>query len=48
MARVLEHGVNRPLLDDLPEVHHRDPVGGVVDDGQVMGDEQVGEASLSL
>ena len=36
------------LLDDLAEVHHRDPVGDVAHDRQVVGDEDVGEAELVL
>ena len=32
----------------LPEVHHRDPVGEVPDDGEVVRDEEVGEAELLL
>jgi hypothetical protein len=32
------------LLDDLAEVHHRNPVGDVLDDVQVVRDEQEGEA----
>ena len=35
-------------LDDLPEVHDRDPVGDVADDGEVVGDEEVGEPELLL
>ena len=35
-------------LDDLAEVHHRDPVAHVRDDGQVVGDEDVGERELAL
>ena len=35
-------------LDDLAEVHHRDPVGDVAHDRQVVGDEQIGEAELVL
>ena len=34
-------------LDDLAEVHHRDAVADVPDDGQVVGDEDVGEAELA-
>ena len=35
-------------LDDLAEVHHRDAVGDVADDGEVVGDEEVGEVELLL
>ena len=40
--------LRRPDLDDLAEVHHRDPVGDLADDGQVVGDEHVGQAELVL
>ena len=36
--------VGRPDLDDLAEVHDRDPVADVLDDRQVVGDEQVRQA----
>ena len=35
-------------LDDAPEVHHRDAVGDVAHDGEVVGDEQVREPELAL
>ena len=35
-------------LDDLAEVHHRDPVGDVLHDAEVVRDEQVGQAELGL
>ena len=38
----------RRELDDLPEVHDRDPVGDVADHGEVVGDEQVRQAELLL
>ncbi len=34
-------------LDDLAEVHDRDPVADVPDDRQVVRDEDVGEAELA-
>ena len=34
------------LLDDLPVVHHDDPVGERVDDGEVVADEQAREAEV--
>jgi hypothetical protein len=37
MARRLEDLVGGAELDDLAEVHHRDPVAHVPDDGEVMG-----------
>ena len=38
----------RGLFDDLPEVHHGDPVGEEFDGGQVVGDEQAAEAPVAL
>ena len=35
-------------LDDLAEVHHRDPVADALHHRQVVGDEQVGQAQLLL
>ena len=35
-------------LDDPAEVHHRDAVGEVADDREVVGDEQVREAEPRL
>jgi len=35
-------------LDDFSEVHHRDPITHMLDHGQVVGDEEIGEAELSL
>ena len=40
--------VARRDLDDLAEVHHRDAVGDVPHDGEVVRDEQVSEAELAL
>ena len=38
-----EHGLGRPRLDDAAEIHDRHPVREALDDGQVVGNEQVGE-----
>src|SRR4051794_17156555 len=51
--RVLDLGapvdlVRSALLDDLPEVHHRDPVTHPPDDSKIMGDEEVREPELVL
>ena len=35
-------------LDDLAEVHHRDSVGDVADDGEVVGDEEVRQVEVLL
>ena len=36
------------ILDDLAEVHHRDPVGDVADHAEVVRDEQIRQAELVL
>src|SRR5207253_3844110 len=35
-------------LHDAPEVHHRDAIGNVAHDGEVVRDEKIGEAELLL
>src|SRR5690606_16918742 len=35
-------------LDDLAQIHHRDPVGDVAHHRQVVGDEDVGQVELVL
>ena len=39
VLRGVEDLVDRPLLDDLAVVHHRDLVGDLGDDAHVVGDE---------
>ena len=48
MDRVRVDLLGGPDLDDLAEVHDRDPVGDVADDAEVVGDEDVGEPELVL
>ena len=48
VQRPREELVGRRDLDDAPEVHHGDAVGDVADDGEVVGDEDVGEVELLL
>ena len=36
----------RALLDELPGLHHGHMVGGVLDDADVVGDEEVGQAEV--
>ena len=43
VLRARVHLVGRALLDDPPEVHHRDAVAHVAHEREVVGDEQVGE-----
>ena len=35
-------------LDDATRIHHRNPVGKILDDAEIMGNEQVGHACLAL
>src|SRR5947209_15534613 len=52
----LRVGVRRPLvdvlagadLDDLAEIHHGDAVRYVADDGEVVRDEEIGQAHVVL
>ena len=48
MARGREDLRGGTLLDDAPEVHHRERVRHGLDDGEVVGDEQIGEAEAPL
>ena len=48
MLGVLVEFVPAGYLDDLAQVHDRDPVGDVPHDGQVVGDEEVGEVEALL
>ena len=40
MARVAEDLGAGSGLDDLAEIHHGDPVGDILDDSHVVGDEK--------
>jgi len=35
-------------LDDLAEIHYRDAVAELLDDGEVVGDEEIREAEFTL
>ena len=48
MHRQRADALGRPDLDDLAEVHHRDPVGDLAHHRQVVGDEHVGQPELVL
>ena len=48
MLRPLQHGLARARLDDAPGLHHRHLVGDALDDADVVGDEQVGQAEFAL
>ena len=40
--------VRLPFLDDLPEVHHGDPIADVANDREIVSDEQVCQSQLVL
>ena len=48
MGAHAEHALDRALLDDAAEIHHRDLVGEVLHHREVVRDEEVGEALLAL
>ena len=41
-----QHVAHRAALDDPPQVHHRDPVGGLRNHAEIVGDEQDRHAEL--
>src|SRR6476646_5784579 len=43
MARRRKQGASVPNLDDLSQMHRRDPVADVPDNAEVVRDEQIGE-----
>ena len=48
MQRHLEQGALVGHLDDAAKIHHRDAMADVLDHGEVVGDEKVGELELLL
>ena len=40
MSGTLEHVIHRTDLDDLPGIHHRDPITDLRHHPEIMGDEQ--------
>ena len=48
VARIAEHLFCRSLLDDAPEVHDCERVRHGLDDGEIVGDEEVSEAKPAL
>ena len=47
MLRVAQHVLGRAGLDDPAEVHHRDPVGDVPRQAEVVGDDEYAETELA-
>ncbi len=48
MNRRAHQAFARRKLDDPPRAHDGDPVGHVIDDGEVVGNEQIGQPELGL
>ena len=48
MLRRAAHGLRIAGFHDPAEVHHQDATADVLDHGEVMGDEQEGDAALAL
>ena len=48
MLGSFEHGGAASGLDDFPQVHHRNAVGKVAHNRQVVRDEQIGDTQLVL
>ena len=47
-CRIAQQRFGRPALHDPSQVHHCHPMRDLSHDREVVGDEQVGEASASL
>ena len=48
VQRILQHRFDRPLLDDLPGVHHEHLVGDVASTREIVRDVEEGEITLLL
>src|SRR5690606_37628576 len=48
MPRPLENGLAIGNLDDIAKIHHRDPVGDMVDHREIVRDEEIGQAEPFL
>ena len=48
MQGILEQLFGVAQLDDLSQVHHGDPLAGVLHDQEMVGDEQVGQIEIGL
>jgi hypothetical protein len=48
MLRRQEKGVRIDFLDDAAEVHHRHPVGHMLHDGEIVADQEIGEAEFPV
>lgn len=48
LLRIEEDFVGVAVFDNPARLHHRNAIGEVADDGQVMGDEEHGQAEVGL
>lgn len=48
MLRIVEDIDDRSMFDDTPALHHRNGVGELAYQCQIMGDENIGQAELRL
>lgn len=48
MLRIVEDIENRSVLDDTPALHHRNGMGELAHQCEVMGDENIGQTELCL
>ena len=48
MSRGAHHFPGRPRFDDPAQIHDRDPMADVLDDGEVVGDEEISKAVALL
>ena len=48
MARILEYGIARPELDDLPRVHDRDTRSELTHNCEIVSDEEESQVKLVL
>src|SRR5882757_1331386 len=48
MPGIAEDALRRSDLDDAAQIHHRDTVGDVLDDLQVVADEEIGQVQPAL
>ena len=48
MLRIGEDRFARTRFDDLPLLHHGNTIADIADDGEVVADEEAGQAELAL
>ena len=48
MQGPLVEGTRSGQFDDLAQVHHRDPIADMPDHREIVSDEEIGQAELTL